>query len=250
MPNSKPIADHSVAIITGASRGIGADIATQLSHEGIAVVINYAHSLDQAESLAKSLRAEGGKAIAIQADVSDAGQVEQLFDSTEKHFGKVTMVINNAGVMNILPLAEHSDQLFKSTFAVNTTGTFNMLREASKRMADGGRIINLSSSAVALSLPGYAIYNASKAAVEALTKVFAKELRGRSITVNAIAPGPVATELFFAGKTEEQITTFANMPPLERLGQPQDIAAILSFLVGPDGGWINGQILRANGGII
>jgi len=159
------------------------------------------------------------------------------------------VLVNNAGVMKALPLAETSDEQFDQAFNINTRGTFNTLREAGARMNDGGRIINFSTTALALNLPGYAIYNATKAAVEAFTHVFAKELRGRNITVNAVAPGPVATELFLHGKSDEQIQHFASMPPLQRLGQPEDIASVVSFLAGPDSGWVNGQVLRANGGL-
>ena len=158
-------------------------------------------------------------------------------------------LINNAGILQIAALADTSDELFERTFSINVRGTFNTLREAATRLNDGGRVVNFSSSTVAMSLPNYSVYAGSKAAVEVLTPIFAKEMRGRSITVNAVAPGPVATDLFFNGKTEAQIQQLANMPPLQRLGQPDDIAAAVSFLVGPDGGWINGQVLRANGGL-
>jgi 3-oxoacyl-[acyl-carrier protein] reductase len=240
---------RKVAIVTGASRGIGAEIARRLVADGFAVAINYANSATDAEKLAEQLVAAGGVAAAIQADVASPDDVRRLFDATEHHLGKVDVLVNNAGVMSVQPLAETSDEVFERTFAINTRGTFYTLREAGKRMNDGGRVINFSTTALALRLPGYAIYNASKAAVESLTHVFAKELRGRNITVNAVAPGPVATELFLNGKTEEQITHFASLPPLERLGEPEDIANVVSFLAGPDSGWINGQILRANGGI-
>jgi 3-oxoacyl-[acyl-carrier protein] reductase len=240
---------RKVAIVTGASRGIGAEIARRLVADGFAVAINYANSATEAERLAEELVGAGGVAAAIQADVASPDDVRRLFDATEHHLGKIDVLVNNAGVMNTMPLAETSDEIFERTFAINTRGTFNTLREAGKRMNDGGRVINFSTTALALRLPGYAIYNASKAAVESLTHVFAKELRGRNITVNAVAPGPVATELFLTGKTEEQIKHFASLPPLERLGEPEDIANVVSFLAGPDSGWINGQILRANGGI-
>jgi 3-oxoacyl-[acyl-carrier protein] reductase len=240
---------RKVAIITGASRGIGLEIASRLSDDGFAVVINYANSASEADALVAQIIAKGGHAIAVKANVADASEVRALFDVTEQQLGKVDVLVNNAGVMKTMPIADTSDELFEQTFAINTRGTFNTLREASRRMNDGGRIINFSSSALALNIPGYAIYNATKAAVESFTHVFAKELRGRNITVNAIAPGPVATELFLNGKSEEQIENFAKMPPLERLGQPDDIANIASFLAGPESGWINGQILRANGGL-
>ncbi|ROL81326.1 3-ketoacyl-ACP reductase [Pseudomonas protegens] len=239
-----------VAIVTGASRGIGAVIAHQLAKDGYAVAINYASSGGEASTLVEELRQAGHRAIAIKADVAKADEVRQLFEATENRLGKVDVLINNAGILKVLPLAEHSDELYEQTFAINTRGTFNTLREAATRLNDGGRIVNFSSSTVGLNLPGYAVYIASKAAVESLTQVFAKELRGRRITVNAVAPGPVATELFLQGKSEEQVANFAKMPPLERLGQPQDIANIISFLVSPAAGWVNGQVLRANGGLV
>jgi 3-oxoacyl-[acyl-carrier protein] reductase len=238
-----------VAIVTGASRGIGAEIAKRLSTDGLAIVVNYANSASEADALVAELIANGGQAIAVKANVADADEVRAMFDVTEQQLGKVDVLVNNAGVMKTMPIADTSDALFEQTFAINTRGTFNTLREAGARMNDGGRIINFSSSALALNIPGYAIYNATKAAVESFTHVFAKELRGRNITVNAVAPGPVATELFLHGKSEEQIQNFAKMPPLERLGQPEDIANVVSFLAGPDSGWVNGQILRANGGL-
>ncbi|MCD5979476.1 SDR family oxidoreductase [Pseudomonas quasicaspiana] len=240
---------RKVAIVTGASRGIGAEIAKRLSADGFAVVVNYANSAREADSLVAELIADGGQGIAVKANVADKNEVRAMFDVTEQKLGKVDVLVNNAGIMKTMPIAETSDELFEQTFAINTRGTFNTLREASARMNDGGRIINFSSSALALNIPGYAIYNATKAAVESFTHVFAKELRGRNITVNAVAPGPVATELFLNGKTEEQIKNFANMPPLQRLGQPEDIANVVSFLAGPESGWVNGQILRANGGL-
>src|SRR5450830_1865545 len=241
---------RKVAIVTVASRGIGAVIARQLASEGFAVAINYASSANEASALVVELRQAGHTAIAIKADVASSADVARLFDETEQQLGKVDVLINNAGLPNVMPLAQHSDDLFEQTFAINTRGTFNTLREAATRMNDGGRIVNLSSSSVALNMPGYAVYIASKAAVESFTHVFSKELRGRQITVNAVAPGPVATELFLHGKSEEQIQTFAKMPPLERLGQPEDIASVVSFLVSPAAAWVNGQILRANGGLV
>jgi len=253
IPTTQNQANHTparkVAIVTGASRGIGAEIAKRLAADGFAIAVNYANSATEADALVARIVASGGQAVAIKADVSNAADVRTLFDVTEQQLGRVDVLVNNAGVMNPTPLADTSDELFEQTFGINTRGTFNTLREAGTRMNDGGRIVNFSSTALALKLPGYAIYNATKAAVESFTHVFAKELRGRNITVNAIAPGPVATELFLHGKSEEQIQQFAKMPPLQRLGQPEDIANVVSFLVGPEAGWVNGQILRANGGL-
>ncbi|WP_454871489.1 SDR family oxidoreductase [Paraburkholderia xenovorans] len=240
---------QQVAIVTGASRGIGAAVAQRLANDGFAVAINYASSSAEADALVAKLTAAGAKAVAVKADVSNAGDVRRLFEITEQQLGKVDVLVNNAGVLKTTPLADTSDALYDQTFDINVRGTFNTLREAAARMNDGGRIVNFSSTTLALNMPGYAIYNATKAAVEAFTHVFAKELRGRNITVNAVAPGPIATSLFLDGKTEEQIQTFAKMPPLQRLGQPDDIASVVAFLAGPDAGWVNGQILRANGGL-
>jgi 3-oxoacyl-[acyl-carrier protein] reductase len=243
-------ANHTqVAIVTGASRGIGTAVARRLAKDGFAVVVNYASSSTEADALVAELKAAGAQAIAVKADVSKADDVRRMFEISEQELGKVDVLVNNAGVLKTVPLADTSDALFDQTVDINLRGTFNTLREAAARLNDGGRIVNFSSTTLALNMPGYAVYNATKAAVEAFTHVFAKELRGRNITVNAVAPGPIATSLFLDGKTEEQIQTFAKMPPLQRLGQPDDIASVVSFLAGPDAAWVNGQILRANGGI-
>ncbi|MCX4145453.1 SDR family oxidoreductase [Paraburkholderia madseniana] len=238
-----------VAIVTGASRGIGATIARRLVRDGFAVAVNYASSSAEADKLVAELAQAGGKALAVQGDVSKVEDVRRLFETVEQQLGKIDVVVNNAGILKTVPLAQTTDEVFAQTFAINVGGVFNMLREAATRLNDGGRIINLSSTTLALNLPGYSIYNGTKAAVEAFSRVFAKELRGRRITVNCVAPGPVATDLFLNGKTDEQIAQFSKMPPLERLGQPEDIANAVAFLAGPDGAWVNGQVLRANGGI-
>lgn len=239
-----------VALITGASRGIGAIVARRLARDGYAIAINYASSAAEADVLVAELKSGGVSACAIQADVSKSAEVHRMFDLVEEKLGKINVLVNNAGILKTAPLAQSTDDLFEQSFAINVQGVFNTLREAASRMNDGGRIINLSSTTLGLNLPGYAVYNGTKSAVEAFTRVFSKELRGRHITVNAVAPGPVATDLFLTGKTDEQIQTFAKMSPLERLGQPKDIAGVIAFLAGPDGGWVNGQVLRANGGIV
>ncbi|WP_454255659.1 SDR family oxidoreductase [Pseudomonas sp. Marseille-Q8238] len=240
---------NPIALVTGASRGIGATIARRLAKDGFAVAVNYMSNPGEAEKLVAELVQAGGKAIAVQADVAKADHVQRLFDEVEQKLGSIDVLVNNAGILKTMPLAQTSDEVFAQSFNINVNGVFNTLREASTRLNDGGRIINLSSTTLALNLPGYAIYNATKAAVEAFSRVLVKELRGRRITVNCVAPGPVATELFLNGKSEEQIQTFAKMPPLERLGQPEDIAGVVAFLAGPDGAWVNGQVLRANGGL-
>jgi len=242
--------ENKVAIVTGGSRGIGAAIAERLASDGFTVVVNYAGSAGEAEALVAKIEADGGKAIPARADVSDAGSVARMFDAAEAAFGGVDVVVNNAGIMKLAPIAESDDALFDSQVAVNLKGTFNVLRQAAKTLRTGGRIINLSSSVVGLLQPGYGVYAGTKAAVEAMTHVLSKELRGRNITVNAVAPGPTATALFLNGKPQELVDTIAKLAPLERLGQPEDIAGAIAFLAGPDGAWINGQVLRANGGII
>lgn len=237
------------ALITGASRGIGAAIATRLAQDGYAVALNYASRGGEAEALAASLREQGGRAIAVQGDVADAASAASLFDRVEAEWGGLDVLVNNAGVLQTVPLANASDTVFDQMMEVNVRGVFNTLRLAAQRLRAGGAIVNVSSTLVATNLPGYGIYVATKAAVEGFTRVLAKELRGRDITVNAVAPGPVATELFFTGKTPEQIATFTKALPLERLGEPVDIANVVGFLAGPDGRWIHGQVVRANGGL-
>ena len=239
-----------VAIVTGASRGIGASIATRLAADGFAVIVNYAGRAADANAVVDQIKADGGRAAAIQADVAVPAQVAAMFDQTITLFGGVDVLVNNAGIMQpgLTTLAETDDALFDRLVAINLKGTFNTLRLAANKLREGGRIVNFSSSLTAFALPGYSIYAGTKAAVETMTLIFAKELRGRGITVNAVAPGPTATELFLKDKTPEQVERLAKMPPLERLARPEDIASVVSFLVGPDGAWIDGQTIRANGG--
>jgi 3-oxoacyl-[acyl-carrier protein] reductase len=241
---------NKVAIVTGASRGIGATVAERLAADGFTVVINYSGDAKSAEALARKIEGKGGRALTAKADVSDVKAVRGMFDAAEAAFGGVDVLVNNAGIMKLAKIADSDDALFDQHIAVNLKGTFNALREAAKRLRDGGRIVNFSSSVLGIKLETYGVYSATKAAVEMLTAILSKELRGRSITVNVVAPGPVATDLFLNGKSPELIERMAKMNPLERLGTPQDIAAAVSFLVGPDGSWINGQILRANGGMV
>ena len=243
---------QQVAIVTGASRGIGAAIAQRLARDGYAVIVNYAGGAVDAHNVVGAIEAEGGAALAVQADVADPAAVKALFDRAIERYGRVDVLVNNAGIMppSLPTLADTDDKTFDHVFAVNVKGTFNTLREAAGRLEHGGRIVNFSTSVIGLGLPGYAVYGATKGAVEVLTNIMAKELRGKNISVNAIAPGPTATDLFLNGKTEETVQRIAGMAPLERLGTPADIAAAVAFLAGPDGGWINGQTLRANGGMV
>jgi 3-oxoacyl-[acyl-carrier protein] reductase len=238
------------AIVTGASRGIGAAIAERLAGDGFAVVINYSGDVKSAEALARKIEAKGGRALAARADVSDTDAVRGMFDAAEAAFGGLDVLINNAGIMKLAKIADSDDALFDQQIAINLKGSFNGMREAARRMRDGGRIVNFSTSVVGTKLETYSVYAATKAAVETMTAILSKELRGRNITVNAVAPGPVATDMFLTGKSPELVERMAKMNPMERLGTTQDIASVVAFLVGPDGGWINGQVLRANGGMV
>lgn len=238
-----------VALVTGASRGIGAEVARRLAADGFKLVVNYAGSRDAAEEVAGAIRGDGGEAIVVQADVGDSRAVTTLFDETFEAFGGIDVVVNNAGIMRLAPIVELTDEVIDQTIATNLKGVLNVCRKAARRLNDGGRIINFSSSVIGMRLPTYGIYIATKAAVEGLTQVLAQEMRGRGIRVNAVAPGPVATELFLDGKSPELLDKMSKMNPLERLGGPEDIARVVSFLAGPEGGWINGQIVRANGGM-
>ena len=243
-------ATNKVAVVTGASRGIGAAVAERLAKDGFTVVINYSGDAKPAEALARKIESTGGRALTAKADVSDANAVRGMFDAAETAFGGVDVLINNAGIMKLAKLADSDDAAFDQQIAVNLKGTFNALREAAKRLRDGGRVVNFSTSVVGVKLEIYGVYAATKAAVETLTAILSKELRGRSITVNAIAPGPTATDLFLNGKSPELIERMAKMNPLERLGAPDDIASAVAFLVGSDASWINGQVPRAHGGMV
>ncbi len=244
--------DHMqrVAIITGASKGIGKALAFRLAKDGLAVVVNYASSQAAADDVVREIETAGGRAVAVKADVSTSEGVKALFDAAEKNFGGIDILVNNAGIMKLSPMTETNDAEFDTHIALNLTGTFYGIREAGKRLREDGRIINFSSSVVGMYGPGYGAYAASKAGVEAMTHVASKELGKRRITVNAVAPGPVETELFMTGKSEELVQNIIRNIPLGRLGQPDDIASVVSFLASPESGWVNGQVLRANGGMI
>ncbi|PLP58226.1 3-ketoacyl-ACP reductase [Mesorhizobium loti] len=242
--------EQRVAIVTGASRGIGAAMAQQLARDGFAIVVNYARGREEAEQVVAAIEREGGRAVAVQADIGEASGVASLFDVAEQAFGGVDVLVNNAGTMKLGALAEVEDADFDSQVALNLGGVFRGMREAARRLRDGGRIISFSSSVVGLYQPGYGVYAATKAAVEAMTHVLAKELGPRGITVNAVAPGPVETRFFLQGKSEDQVRAISAMNPFKRLGQPEDIARVVAFLASPESGWVNGQVIRVNGGVI
>lgn len=236
------------AIVTGASRGIGAALARRLAADGLAVIVNYAAAAEAAHEVVAEIQAAGGRATAVGADVADAMAFKTLFDAAETEFGGVDVLVNNAGVSMMAPLAEVSDADYRRQIEINLTGSCNGMREAARRLRDGGRIINLSTSVIGHYIPATGVYVATKAAVEGLTHVLAKELGPRGVTVNAVAPGPVATELFMTGRSDELIGRIAREIPMGRLGEPDDIAGVVSFLAGPDSGWVSGQIIKANGG--
>ena len=239
-----------IAVVTGGSRGIGAAIATRLAADGASVAVNYASHQAEANDVVQKIVQAGGQGIAIRADVSKTEDVRLLFKEVAERFERLDMLINNAGATHIrpMPIADATDEIYDWTFAVNTKGTFLCLREAAKLMRSGGRIVNLSSTGVFSAHPGYAIYSAAKSAVEVFTRVLCKELKGRNITVNCVAPGATATEQWLKGKSEELLQTIANLSPLNRLGTPEDIAGLVAFLVSPQGEWVNGQVIRVNGG--
>ncbi len=240
--------DTRTAIVTGASRGIGAALAKRLAADGLRTIVNYASSAAEAQEVVAAIEAAGGHTKAIGADVADASAMRALFDQAEAVFGPVDVLVNNAGILKAAPLAEVSDEDYQRQIAVNLTGSFNGMREGARRVRDGGRIINLSTSIIGYYLPAHGVYAATKAAVEAMTHVLAKELGARGVTVNAVAPGPVATELFFTGRSAELLQRLTDAIPLGRLGQPDDIAHVVSFLASAEGGWVNGQVIKANGG--
>ncbi|WP_353648216.1 SDR family oxidoreductase [Nakamurella sp. A5-74] len=238
-----------VAIVTGGSRGIGRAVAVRLASDGVAVAVTYATSFQAAQELVATVQGGGGRAVAIRADVAGAAQVLALFAQTESQFGGVDVVVAAAGIMRPALLAQATDADFTAHVQVNIRGTFNVLREAARRVRDGGRIITFSSTTSALNAPGYGTYNATKGAVEGFTRILAREIGPCGITVNAIAPGPVETELFMAGKNVADVQRLADLAPQHRIGQPVDMADAVALLVSADAGWINGQIVRVNGGI-
>lgn len=239
-----------VAIVTGGSRGIGRATAERLASDGLSVVLVYAGRRDDAEAAVRRITDLGGMAIAAQADVAEERDVEALFDLAEHTYGGVDVVVNAAGRMTLAPIAELDLDDLDAVHRTNIRGTFVVARAAARRLRDGGSIVAFSTSVTALAFPTYGAYSASKGAVEALTPILARELRGRDINVNTVSPGPTATDLFLEGKDDETIDRLAKQPPLERLATPQDIAGVVAFLVGADGHWVNGQVLRANGGIV
>jgi 3-oxoacyl-[acyl-carrier protein] reductase len=236
------------AIVTGATGGIGRAVALRLAKDGFSITAAYAGNASKANEIAGAIKSAGGSAVAVKADVNSPTEVEQLFTTASNTFGTVDVVVHTAGIMPISNIIDGDLVSFDKVIATNLRGTFIVLSQAARHVSQGGRIIAFSSSVLAKSFPGYGAYCASKGGVEALVHVLANELRGRNITVNAVAPGPTGTDLFLKGKSEETINQLSKMAPIERLGTPEDISDAVSFLAGPDGGWVNAQVLRVNGG--
>ena len=241
-------ATGKVAIVTGASGGIGQTIAQRLAQDGFAIVATYAGNAEKANRLVDEIEVAGGRASAVQTDVSQPEAVANLFEHTISTYGQLDVVVHCAGIMPLAPIAKGDVEMFDHVINTNLRSTFLIFSQAANHIAEGGRIIAFSSSVLAKSFPTYGAYIASKAGLEALVRVLANELGKRKVTVNAVAPGPVATPLFTKGKSQEEMDKIAQMAPLGRLGQPNDIAGVVSFLAGPDGAWVNAQVLRANGG--
>ncbi len=236
------------AIVTGASGGIGKAIATRLAADGFAVVLQYQGKSAPVDQTIQEIKRAAGQAIGVAGDVTKPEDVSNLFEKAVSEYDQVDVVVHCAGIMPLSPIIKNDVEQFDKVISTNLRGSFLILAQAAKHVVDGGRIMAFSSSVIAKSTPTYGAYIASKAGVEGLVKVLAQELRGRKVSVNAVAPGPVATPLFLDDKTPEQIDQLSKIAPFERLGEPEDIAQIVSFLAGPDGGWINAQIVRANGG--
>ncbi len=236
-----------VALVTGASKGIGAVTALELAKNGAAVIVNYNGSYEAAQRVVADIKTAGGKAIALQADVSKEDEVARLFDEGIATMGKIDILVNNAGLMMTKPIGQVSGDEFDKLISTNVKGVFNTLHQAASKLADGGSVINLSSTVTRTMFPGYGTYCATKGAVEQLTRIFAKEVGSRGINVNAVAPGPTETELFLNGKTQEDIDRLANSNAFGRLGQPEDIARVIVTLACDDSKWISAQIIGANG---
>jgi 3-oxoacyl-[acyl-carrier protein] reductase len=240
---------EKVILITGASRGIGASIAHKLASAGAKVIVNYAGGRAAAEQTVNDIIQQGGDAIAIQADVSNAAAVKAMFDTAIDHYDRIDVLVNNAGIMINKLLKDTTDEDFALQFDINVKGTFNTMREAATRLSDNGSIINFSTSVNRIMLPTYSIYVATKAAVEQLTRVFSKEVGGRGINVNSISPGPTNTELFTKGKPQEVIDRLASLSAFNRIGEPEDIAQVVTFLAGDEAKWITAQNIGVNGGM-
>lgn len=247
MNSAAPLAEK-IAVVTGGSRGIGRAVSLQLAAAGASVAVNYAGNQAAADETVRAIEAGGGKAAAIRADVGNPAEIHRLFDDAIARFGRVDILVNNAGLALYRLVQDTTEEDFDRIFNVNVRGVFFALKEASTRLADGGRVINFSSTTTRVMLPTYGAYSASKAAVEQLTRVFAKEIGARRITVNCVLPGPVNTDLFHEGKTPEIVARLAAMSAFNRIGEPADIARVVAFLAGDDAAWITGQNIGVNGG--
>lgn len=239
---------HRVGLVTGGSGGIGHAVAERLAQDGVAVAVHYARNKAKADEIVAAITAAGGSAITVSGDVADENDMSAAFDAVESAFDGIDVVVNTAGIRILSPIATLDLADLDRLHRTNIRGTFVVSQQAARRVRAGGAIVNFSTSVTRMQLPAYAAYVASKSAVEGMTLILARELSGKDITVNAVAPGPTATPLFLQGMDDEAIARFAKAAPLERLGQPGDIAEVVSFLAGP-ARWVNGQVIYSNGGI-
>ncbi len=238
------------AIITGGSGGIGQGIAARLGADGFAVIVHYSGAAEKADEAVRNITASGGKALAVNADLSEPAAVKHLFKEAASAFGPISVVVHTAGIMPLAPIAKGDIEAFDKVIAVNLRGSFLVMSEAANHLLDGGRLIVFSSSVIGKNFPAYGPYIASKAGVEGLTKVLANELGARHISVNAVAPGPVKTPLFLKGKSEEMLAGISKQTPFNRIGEVGDIVPVVAFLASAEAGWINGQVIRVNGGFV
>jgi 3-oxoacyl-[acyl-carrier protein] reductase len=239
-----------VALVTGASRGMGREIAENLALHGAKVIVNYSSSSNKADEVVNEIKNKGGEAIAIRADISQVAEIEQLFQSTLEAYGQIDILVNNAGIMITKPILNMTEEDFDKQFAINVKGTYFACQQAAKHLSENGRIINFSTSVTGQMFPTYSVYAGTKGAVEQMTRQLAKEFGRKGITINAVSPGPVNTELFTVGKTPEEIATVGSMNSFGRLGEPEDISNVVLFLASKESQWVTGQTIRVNGGFI
>jgi 3-oxoacyl-[acyl-carrier protein] reductase len=242
--------EGKVAIVTGAATGIGKAIALAFGAAGARVVVNHLDTPDLADAVVAEISRGGGEALAVAADISSRVQFEALVSATIDHFGSWDVLVNNAGIALVKPFGEVSENEFDRSFQVNVKGTFHGCQLALERMADGGRVINISSSTTGLMLPGYGVYDATKGAIEAMSRVISKEFGRRGITVNAVSPGATETETYRTGKSGEFLGALEAMSAFGRLGRPEEIAAVVAFLASDRGRWMTAQNARVNGGTV
>ncbi len=238
-----------VALVTGASRGIGRAVAERLARAGASIGVNFSQGREAAAEVVADIENRGGRAVALQADVGRPAEIRRLFEQTLGAFGQVDIVVATAGVMIHKPFTDTTEEDFDRIFDINAKGAFFVMQEAARHLADGGRIIAFSTTLTAMMVPGYAAYSGTKAAVEQFVRSLSREVGARKITVNAVAPGPVETDLLLHTETPQSLQFLAGLSAFGRLGQPADIAEVVAFLASDEARWVSGQVVRANGAL-